>query len=337
MLKQTCFSRKDTPMSKFGPPDTPFVNFHGMISTSANMHEFFELVARVARTDSSVLIRGESGTGKELVARAIHNLSGRKASPFNAVNCAMLSPELVNSELFGHVKGSFTGAAADHKGYFEESHRGTLFLDEVAELPVTAQSRLLRVIQERQISRVGSTKTRSVDVRILSATHRALRNLVKKGIFREDLMYRLRVVPIFLPRLVDRGKDTEILAWRFIQEFNALGGRRIRYLAASARDALLSYAWPGNIRELRNNIENAFAVGVGETLVLEDLTPDVRGELPLPDADGEAALAGSGDAGERRDILAALHAANGNKGEAAQALGMSRSTLWRKMRMLGLP
>lgn len=316
-------------------PEKRTVMFHGMISSSPKMHRFFELITRIARTDSSVLIRGETGTGKELVARAIHDLSRRKIHPFNAVNCAMLSPELVNSELFGHVKGSFTGATSDHKGYFEDSHRGTLFLDEVAELPSSAQSRLLRAVQERQITRVGSTKAKNFDVRILSATHRALRREVTKGTFREDLMYRLRVVPVFLPRLVERGDDIEILAWRFIQEFNGLGLRQITAISPSARDAIMSYSWPGNIRELRNNIENAFAVGEGEILELHDLTPELRGEAPPAD-DHDASESSSHAAREKQRILAALNLAHGQKGIAADALGMSRSTLWRKIHMLGI-
>ena len=316
------------------PPEIDVISFQGMISASTKMFEFFDLIERVAKTDSSVLIRGETGTGKELAAQAIHQLSKRRTAPFNAVNCAMLNPELVNSELFGHIKGAFTGATSDHKGYFEESHGGTLFLDEVAELPQSAQSRLLRVIQERQITRVGSTKARSVDVRILSATHRALRTEVKAGRFREDLMYRLRVVPIFLPPLIERGPDIEVLCWRFIEEFNARGGRKIVHVAASALDAMMSYSWPGNIRELRNNIEYAFAVGSGDMLTLGDLTPELRGETPR----GESPLPDIStlEDQERQRILAALNKTRGNKGLAAKSLGISRSTLWRKMMTFGI-
>lgn len=321
---------------KIGPPTQPeSVNFHGMISAAPVMHRFFELVTRVAKTDSSVLIRGETGTGKELVARAIHVLSHRRPNPFIAVNCALLSPELASSELFGHAKGSFTGAAGEHKGYFEDCHKGTLFLDEVAELPLSAQSRLLRAIQERQITRVGSTKSRPIDVRILSATHKALRREVKSGEFREDLMYRLRVVPIFLPRLVDRTGDIELLLWRFIDEFNQAGGRQITSISASARDAVLNYGWPGNIRELRNNVENAFAIGVGTTLELADLTPELRGEAPPADHEFGTKVSSAKEM-ERRRIIEVLDTCSGNKGEAAKRLGMSRSTLWRKMLILGI-
>ncbi|MEZ4744324.1 MAG: sigma-54 dependent transcriptional regulator [Bdellovibrionota bacterium] len=259
-------------------PDIKTHTFQGMITSSPKMTNFFEVLRRVATTDSAVLIRGETGTGKELVARTIHNLSSRSTYNFNAVNCAMLMPDLFNSELFGHVKGSFTGAITDHKGFFEESHLGTLFLDEVAELPINAQSRLLRVLQEKNFMKVGSTKPISVNVRILSATHKSLRYEVKEGLFREDLMYRLRVVPIFLPRLVERGKDIEILTWRFIEEFNRQNHRFISALSHDAREAILSYEWPGNIRELRNNIEYAFAIGEGTTLTLDELTPELQGK-----------------------------------------------------------
>ncbi len=269
------------------------------------------------------------------MARAIHNLSSRKSQSFNAVNCATLTPELANSELFGHVKGSFTGAVSDHKGYFEESDRGTLFLDEIAELPLNAQSRLLRVIQEKTYTRLGSTRSRKVDVRILSATHKALRRETKLGHFREDLMYRLRVVPIFLPRLVERGRDIEILAWRFIEEYNQFSVRKINSMTEDARSALLEYQWPGNIRELRNNIENAFAIGDGELLQISDLTPELRGEKP-PGDDIHELVALEYVQAERNRIVAALNDAEGNKGHAAKQLGMSRSTLWRKMKTLGI-
>lgn len=322
-------------MKTFDAPKVEVHSFQGMISSSAKMLDFFELIRRVSATDSPILVRGETGTGKELVARAIHNLSERNLKPFGAVNCAMLAPELAASELFGHKKGSFTGASEDRKGYFEESHGGTLFLDEVAELPLSVQSRLLRALQEKSISPVGSTKTKAIDVRILSATHKALRREVKLGHFREDLMYRLRVVPIFLPRLIERGRDVEVLAWKFIEEFNRYQRRRIVKISAAARDALLSYEWPGNIRELRNNIEFAFAVGQGGTLSLSELTPELRGEEPSG-AMEETEVKLEFQNAERAKIIHALNEADGHKGLAAEKLAMSRSTLWRKMKMLGI-
>lgn len=322
-------------MRTYEDPKLKVATFQGMISTSAKMAEFFALVRRVAATDSPILVRGETGTGKELVARAIHSLSLRSRHNFGAVNCAMLAPELAGSELFGHTKGSFTGATSHHKGYFEESHKGTLFLDEVAELPLSVQSRLLRALQEKVITPLGATKSKPIDVRILSATHKALRREVRDGKFREDLMYRLRVVPIYLPRLVERGRDIEALAWKFIEEYNRYNLRRVANISAAARNALLSYEWPGNVRELRNNIEYAFAVGEGDTLSIDELTPELRGEEP-PGASTEDEVKLEVSQAERNRIIKALNKAEGHKGEAAESLEMSRSTLWRKMKTLGI-
>jgi two-component system, NtrC family, response regulator AtoC len=314
-------------------PNLKIHEFQGMLTSCAMMTDFFELIQRVARTESPVLIRGDSGTGKELVAKAIHNLGVRQSKSFHAVNCAMLTPELVNSELFGHVKGSFTGAVSDHKGFFEESNGGTLFLDEVAELPVNAQSRILRVLQEQVIMKLGSTKAKAVDVRILSATHQSLRSAVKNGDFREDLMYRLRVVPIFLPPLAKRGRDVEMLLWHFIDLFNKGEGRKVNCVHADAMDAIRSYIWPGNVRELRNNVEYAFAVGEGESLKLSDLTPELSGDFP---SEEEGIEIKDFTDKERKRIVKALNDAEGRKGLAAENLGMDRSTLWRKMKSYGL-
>lgn len=327
-------------------PDISETIFCGMATASLAMMSFFEQLQRVARTDSAVLIRGESGTGKELAARAIHSLSRRQKGPYHSVNCATLSAELAASELFGHAAGAFTGAAHAHKGFFEASDTGSLFLDEVAELLPSVQSRLLRVLQDRTFHPVGSTRMKRVDVRLISATHRALRTEVAQGRFREDLMYRIRVVPIFLPRLADRGSDLEILTWRFIDEFNTWGLRQIKQIETAARDALYAYHWPGNIRELRNNIEYAFAVGEGETLKASDLPPELRGEAPpeshhfsekgRSDSAPESSYREEANTVLRARIQRALLAAGGNRGLAAGELGISRATLWRRMRELGL-
>ena len=312
-------------------PDIQLSEFHGILTVSPRMHEFFEVITRVARTESSVLIRGQTGTGKELVARAIHTLGARARGPYRAINCATLTPELLASELFGHVRGSFTGAIRDRHGLFALAHGGTLFLDEIAELPVALQSRLLRVLQERSFVPVGGTEPIEADVRLISATHRALRRAVENQQFRADLMYRLRVVPIFLPPLCERLGDVEALAWHFIDSFNCKDGRRIEMMARDARDALLAYPWPGNVRELRNVIEYAFAVGAGPTLTLDDLTPELRGEAPPADL-MLLCSSSSGEDDERVRIERALHAVDGRKALAAEMLGMSRSTLWRKLR-----
>lgn len=309
-------------------------NFHGLLTVAPCMFELFERMRRAARSNASVLVRGETGTGKELVARALHELSPRKPNAFRAVNCATFTPELLSSELFGHVKGAFTGAVANRHGLFKLADRGTIFLDEVAEIPLDIQARLLRVLQERTFVPLGGSDPVHVDVRLISATHRALRREVEDGRFREDLMYRIRVVPIFLPPLRERRGDVEALTWHFIREFNAEGFRRVERVDASAWHAMLSYPWPGNVRELRNAVEHAFVLGEGPDLLVRDLPPELRGEEP---AESAHALGTSDlESRERRRLLDALDAAGGRRSEAAEALGMSRSTLWRRMRELGL-
>lgn len=307
--------------------------FRRLVSVSPQMKELQTLVTRVARTDASVLVRGETGTGKELVARAIHDLSPRREAPFRAINCATLTPELLASELFGHVKGAFTGAVKDRRGLFRLADGGTLFLDEVAEIPLDLQARLLRVLQERQFVPLGGTEPVSVDVRLVSATLRSLRNEVEARRFREDLMYRIRVVPLFLPPLREREGDIEALTAHFIDELNQRGLRTVERVSDDALSALLRHRWPGNVRELRNVLEYAFAVGEGPVLGLEDLTPELRGEEPPPD---RRARDKTLPEMERERILDALRAHGGRKGKAAEELGMSRSTLWRKLREHGL-
>jgi two-component system response regulator AtoC len=298
-------------------------NFHGLITAAPQMQRFFELLERVAKTDSSILIRGESGTGKELAARAIHKISNRQNKPFRALNCATFTPELLASQLFGHVRGAFTGATRDHVGLLAAANGGTVFLDEIAEMPLGIQAQLLRVLQERTFIPVGSITPITVDLRFLSATNKALRNEVEERRFREDLMYRVRVVPLFLPDLVDRDGDVEALFWHFVDLFNETNPRVITRITREALDAVLAYRWPGNVRELRNAVEMAFAIGVGDTITLEDLPPELRGEAPV-----SRHISSS----ERQRVFEALRRTNGNKGEAANLLGISRSTLWRKLR-----
>jgi two-component system, NtrC family, response regulator AtoC len=310
----------------------PIRSFHGAVTAAPEMERFFDLASRVARTDASVLIRGETGTGKELAARALHALSPRRDRPFRAVNCATLTPELLASELFGHVKGAFTGAIRDRRGLFQLADRGTLFLDEVAEIPLDIQARLLRVLQERTFSPLGGAESVRVDVRLLTATHRSLRREVEAGRFREDLMYRIRVVPLFLPPLRERQGDIEALTWHFIDEFNQQGFRTIETIGDCGREALLGHRWPGNVRELRNALEFAFAVGEGPVLLCSDLPPELRGEGPPEPEPRELTVTGI----ERERIVDALRQARGRKGAAAELLGMSRSTLWRKLREHGL-
>ncbi|MCB0341774.1 MAG: sigma-54-dependent Fis family transcriptional regulator [Pseudobdellovibrionaceae bacterium] len=310
-------------------PDFQYENFHGIVTVSPEMKKFISVLQRVARTDASVLLRGETGTGKELVASAIHLLSRRSRARFEAINCATLTPDLLASELFGHMKGAFTGAVRDKKGLFLMADGGTLFLDEVAEMPLEIQARFLRVLQDKTFTPVGSVNPIQVDVRVIAATNKSLRRMVEQGLFREDLMYRIRVVPLFLPRLVDREGDVEALTWYFIEQENQKGFRQIRALEKQVMEAFKSYPWFGNVRELKNNIEYAYAIGEGDVLRFSELTPELRGEespsSKRVDQKTEVDI-------ERERILNTLNEVGGRKGRAAEKLGMSRSTLWRKLR-----
>jgi two-component system, NtrC family, response regulator AtoC len=309
--------------------DGEVVDFHGFKSRDPRVHELFDVVAHVAETEGTVLVRGESGTGKELIAQAVHRASHRRDGPFVAVNCAALSPGLLESELFGHVRGAFTGAVKDRPGVFQRAHGGTLFLDEVAELPLDLQAKLLRVLQERNFVPVGGSRTVDVDVRIVAATHRSLRAEVEAGRFREDLMYRLRVIPVYLPPLRERRGDIELLLRRFLDRATSRISRKVLAIAPDAMRALLDYPWPGNVRELINVVEYAAVVGRGPTVELAHLPPEFREPRP-------ARRAPSAELDERERILRAIEQADGNIGEAADLLGMSRPTFWRKRKKYGV-
>jgi len=315
-------------------PLTDHINFHGILSRSPSMKPVFQIIQNAAKTEATVLVRGESGTGKELAANAIHNLSPRKRKPFFAINCAALSVNLLESELFGHVRGAFTGAINDHVGLFRQADGGTLFLDEVAELPLELQAKLLRVIQEQSYIPVGGTKLVHVNVRIVTATHRSLRNEVKHGRFREDLMYRLRVVPIFIPPLRERREDINLLLWHFIQQHNAKGLRKIDKIEPQAMRILLDYRWPGNIRELQNVLEYAFVVGRGPSLKLSELPPEFREQNRKPKKEDHLPSI-PGDK-EPDAIRQALEQCDGKMGLAAEMLGLSRATFWRKRKKYGI-
>lgn len=305
--------------------------FHGLITRDSALKQAFQIIRNVAETDATVLIRGESGTGKELVAQALHEESHRRSRPFLAINCATLSASLLESELFGHIRGAFTGAIKDHQGLFKRAEGGTLFLDEIAELPLELQAKLLRVLQEKTFIPVGGDHPITVDVRIVTATHRSLREEVRAGRFREDLMYRLRVVPIFLPPLRARRQDIGLLLQHFIDRHNLHGPRRIQSIEPEAMRVLLDHHWPGNVRELQNVVEYAFAVGRSEILQLEDLPPEFREEPILPIAAALPAAESESD-----QIRRALASAHGHIDRAAQMLGMSRATFWRKRKKYGL-
>ena len=309
--------------------------FHDLVTRDAGMKRAFQTLRNVAETDATVLIHGESGSGKELVARALHLESHRAAGPFVAVNCAALTPGLLESELFGHVRGAFTGAVKDRKGLFAQADGGTLFLDEVAELPLEMQSKLLRVLEERVVTPVGASAELPVDVRVVAATHRALEQEVRAGRFREDLMYRLRVVPIEVPPLRARQGDVDVLLRHFLRRFNETGPRRIATIAPEAMRALLDHAWPGNVRELRNAVEYAFAVGRGEELLPSELPPELASRTASAESRSDA-VAEPAESTERARLREALRLEGGRVGAAAARLGMSRATFWRKRRKHGL-
>jgi transcriptional regulator with PAS, ATPase and Fis domain len=345
-----------------GPEEENENSYAGILARSSAMRRIFRVIDLLRDNDSTVLVTGESGTGKELVARAIHETSHRKSGPFVAINCAALPSELMESELFGHVRGAFTGAVKDKPGRFEIADGGTLFLDEIGDLALPLQAKLLRALQEHEFERVGDTRTRKVDVRVLAATGVDLAQAVARREFREDLYYRLRVVPIEVPPLRERREDLDLLIRHLLERIGKARGRALR-LAPSAMRALLSYRWPGNVRELENALEYATTVCEGQTIHLRDLPVEVGSQLepgPLTSGPMEAiepvgtedrtvrgtsqkvrsgSLPTAGEASfspqeseEIERIKSALEKAQYRREEAASLLGMSRTTLWRKMK-----
>lgn len=313
--------------------------FYGLLTQDAGMQRVFRILEKAAQSEASVLLRGETGSGKELLAQALHQLSRRQSGPFHAISCAALPASLLESELFGHVRGAFTGAVRDNPGHFRSASRGTLFLDEVAEMPLEVQAKLLRVLETHTIIPVGGHEPVSVDVRIVAATHKGLRAEVEAGRFRADLMYRLRVVPIFIPALRERPGDILLLAHHFIHELNQRSSRHIQRISAAAAALLKKHDWPGNVRELRNVLEYAFVVGEGETLEVSDFPPELLEPEPLPPRVTSPPPLGplvptKADQVER--IRQALKESGGHYGAAAARLQLSRVTLWRKMKQLGL-
>jgi PAS domain S-box-containing protein len=302
-----------------------------IVSKSAAMRGVRELLPLVANSDSTVLIEGEPGTGKELVARAIHNLGPRRGKPFVAVNCGALPDTLVESELFGHVRGAFTDAKRDKKGRFAMADGGTLLLDEIGDVSPAMQVKLLRVLQEREYLPLGSSEPVKADVRVLAATNRDLAMETMNGRFRQDLFYRLNVVRVALPPLRSRIDDVPLMVEHFIDRFNTLQGRRIRGISERAIKTLMAYNFPGNVRELENAIEHAFVVCGGSTIRVEDLPMHIRGQ-PVNDLREGVAVHGPLESAEASAIRDALARHGGNRTRAAHDLGISRNTLWRKMK-----
>jgi DNA-binding NtrC family response regulator len=316
--------------------------FDNLIGSGAAMRRVFEVIRKVAETDLTVLVRGESGTGKELVAEALHQHSTRARGPFVAVNCAAISRELVESELFGHEKGAFTGADARRKGRFESASGGTIFLDEIGDMAPETQAKVLRVLQERRFERVGGSAPVEVDVRVLAATHRDLEADVKRGRFREDLYYRLKVVEIAIPALRERPEDVPALVDRFLDDLAERLGRPKKAIRAAALARLAACAWPGNVRELRNVVEQAAVLATGDAIEEADLRlPDAE-VAPPAGADGAPDLSFAEAKRrtvldfERRYLLGALRQHGGNISRAAAAIGMVRQSLQQKIRELGL-
>jgi DNA-binding NtrC family response regulator len=313
-----------------------------LIGNSPAMVEIHDRIRQVAPTRATILIEGESGTGKELVAQSLHMLSPRRNARFVAVHCAALSPQLLESELFGHEKGSFTGANERRTGRFEEANHGTIFLDEIGEIDAATQVKLLRALGEQTIQRVGSNQNLKVDVRVIAATNKNLEVLVREGKFRDDLFYRLDVVPIHMPPLRERREDIPLLAQAFLQEFTRENQKKITGFSSEAQEALQRYDWPGNVRELRAALEHAVALCRGERIGVRDLPPRVTGQpsLAARDYGGGAAAVRPADLDlekmEQQFIRLALQQTRGNVTEAAKLLGISRRTLHRKLKTYGI-
>ncbi|MDT4896606.1 MAG: two-component system, NtrC family, response regulator HydG [Acidobacteriota bacterium] len=308
---------------------------HNMIGESQRMRDVYQFIARVAPTVSTVLIWGESGTGKELAARAIHLNSPRKNKPFIAVNCAALTETLLESELFGHEKGAFTGAVVQKKGKLEVADGGTLFLDEVGEMPQLLQAKLLRVLQEREFERVGGTRTLKVDIRLIAATNKDLEEAIRQGSFRQDLYYRLNVVALSMPPLRERREDISLLASYFVQKYSDKCNRRVKGISSEARVRLTSYDWPGNVRELENAIERAVVLGTTEVILPEDL-PEAALETATPTTGVVANYHDAVTEAKKQLILKAVEQAGGNYTEAARLLGVHPNYLHRLIRNMNL-
>jgi len=310
--------------------------FENLVGKSKPMQHVYRLIQDLAAVDSTVLIEGETGTGKELVARGIYSRSHRHDRPFIAVNCAGLTEALVESQLFGHRRGSFTGAVADSQGLFEAADGGVLFLDEIGDIPLRVQTSLLRVLQEREITRVGETKPRRVNVRVLAATHRNLSKEVDSGNFRADLLYRIRVARIQIPPLRERMEDIPLLVSRFLGDFRAITGKPVQEVSTKTLGRLMEYAWPGNVRELKSAIEFALIHCHGSVIRLEDLPPELK-ETPLAAGVPSPQSADLINLDEKDRLLAALRRTGGNRTLAARMLGIGRATLYRRMSSLNLP
>ena len=307
---------------------------HGLLGESPPMQYLFELIENVSQTDAPVLIHGQSGTGKELVARAIHEESPRNSKPFIKVNCAALNENLLESELFGHEKGAYTGADRTRIGRFEAAHEGTIFLDEIGDIPLSTQVKLLRVLEEKEIERVGDHNPIPVDVRIISATNKDLEAMIDRDLFREDLFFRINVFPLNCPALAERIEDIPLIVQNFIDQNRSKSGKEILGLTPGAMEVLLAYHWPGNVRELRNAVEYAFVLCPGNWIEKEHLPPKINTAGKRPSA--IHATSSKSWEEERINLIRTLSRVNGNQSEAARILGVSRVTIWKRIKKYGI-
>jgi len=308
--------------------------FHGIIGTSPAMRHLYDLIENAAHSDAPVIIYGESGTGKELVSQAIHEIGDRKDRPFIKVNCASLTESLLESELFGHVRGAYTGAYKDRVGRFEKANEGDIFLDEIGDLPLSTQVKLLRVLEEKIIERVGSSSPIATDVRIISATNQNLMELVEQGSFRKDFFFRINVIPIFLPPLRDRINDIPLLAEEFFRKLQLKSGKKIDRISKETMEILAAHNWPGNVRELRGAFEYAFVTCCGDVIEPHHLpetiyTPKKINNIPKKNVFNLSEI-------EKQELLEVLRKTGGNQSKAAEILGISRVTVWNRMKRFGI-
>ncbi len=309
--------------------------YHGIQGQAPVMQDLFEMIENVGLTEAPVLISGESGTGKELVAHAIHKVSARKSKPYIKVNCAALNENLLESELFGHAKGAYTGADRARIGRFEAAHEGTIFLDEIGDIPAATQVKLLRVLEEKEIERVGEHTPVKVDVRIITATNRNLEELIATGIFREDLFFRINVFPLHCPALRERSEDIPAIVQSFIRLNTVKTGKKILGLTPEAMQKMMQYKWPGNVRELRNAIEYAFVLCPSGGIDVRHLPPKVLGAEPHQ-CPPPITIVQNGNDAQKRELIRVLHQTAGNQSEAARILGVSRITVWKRIKKFGL-
>jgi PAS domain S-box-containing protein len=307
--------------------------YHGIVGESQAIRQVFEMIDNVSRSDAPVMILGESGTGKELVARAIHETGPRHSQPFIKVNCAALNENLLESELFGHVKGAYTGAGKERIGRFEAADQGSIFLDEVGDIPLSIQVKLLRVLEEKEVERVGDHKPIPVDVRIITATNKDLEQMTADGHFRQDLFFRINVFPLYCPSLAERREDIPLLVRGFIEQNNFKSGKHIAGLTPEAMDMLSRHDWPGNVRELRNAIEYAFVLCKGGTIERDHLPPKIAA---TQENTCRRIMSRPATNQIRNELIKALKQAGGNQSEAARLLGVSRVTVWKRIKKFGI-